>query len=93
MTMQQVSEVVRAAVLVREQYVEMPGLSLTVAQGARLVGLDRALTGEALRRLECDGFLVRTWSGRFVRRDSAPVQVRPADAVMGTGVGSGLQPA
>ncbi len=93
MIMEQVSEVVRAAVLVRAQYVEMPGLSLTVAQGARLVGLDRALTGEALRRLECDGFLVRTWSGRFVRRDSTLAQARPDGTVMGTGVGSGLQPA
>ena len=42
MTVQQASEVVRAVLLVRAQYEEMPGLSLTVAQGARLAGMDLA---------------------------------------------------
>lgn len=93
MTLQQVPEVVRAVFLVRAQYEEMPGLSLTVAQGARLVGMDRALMGETLRLLEHEGFLVRTWSGRFVRRDGTVLQSRPADAVVGTRVAAGPQPA
>lgn len=92
MTVQQASEVVRAVLLVRAQYEEMPGLSLTVAQGARLAGMDRALMGETLRVLEREGFLVRTWSGRFVRRDGTELR-RQENAVLDTGVAPGLQTA
>ncbi len=92
MNVQQVSEVVRAVLLVRAQYDEMPGLSLTVAQGARLVGMDRALMGETLRLLEHEGFLTRTWSGRFVRRDGTVLR-RQENAGLDTGVASSLQTA
>ena len=51
-------------------YQDMPGLSLTAPQTARLLGLPRLLAAAALRLLEDAGFLVRTRDGRFLRTDS-----------------------
>lgn len=55
---------------IRAEYLEMPGLSLTETQAARLLGLDRRATVEALGSLERDGFLQRTSSAQFVRGDT-----------------------
>jgi hypothetical protein len=47
------------------EYREMPGLSLTVAQAARLLGVDRLVSGAALRELEACGTLRRTPEGHY----------------------------
>ena len=47
------------------EYREMPGLSLTAAQAARLWGLDRAHCGAVLQALVAAGRLRHTPEGRF----------------------------
>ena len=42
---------------IRGEYLEMPGLTLTIAQAARLWGLDSDLCRDLLDRLVTDGFL------------------------------------
>ena len=56
----------------RSEYEEMPGLSLTLDQAARLFGLDRVATEGILNRLLREGFLRRTEGGQFIRRRSRP---------------------
>ena len=55
---------------IRAEYREMPGLSLTYEQAARLLGLDGLRAMAALDELQCEGFLVRTRTGRFLRGDT-----------------------
>ena len=55
---------------IRAEYREMPGLSLTREQAARLLGLDGLRVMAALDKLRHEGFLARTSAGRFVRRDT-----------------------
>ena len=49
------------------EYVEMPGLRLTCAQGQRLWGLDARACGSALEALVDAGFLRRTDDGQYAR--------------------------
>ena len=49
------------------EYLEMPGVRLTCAQGQRLWGIDPATCAEALEALVAAGFLRRTEGGQFVR--------------------------
>jgi hypothetical protein len=55
-----------AAERVRAEYREMPGLCLSLAQAARLLGLDRPMCGEVFRALVHDGFLRETSRGHYV---------------------------
>jgi hypothetical protein len=55
---------------VRGEYVEMPGLRLTLAQAQRLWGLDRAACEALLGALVEAKFLSRTRDGAFVRSDN-----------------------
>ena len=55
---------------VRGEYVEMPGLRLTLAQAQRLWGLDAVACAWALRELVNAKFLRRTVDDMFVRFDS-----------------------
>jgi hypothetical protein len=63
----------RAVDRIRDEYQEMPCLSLTEPQAARLLWLDRPLAAEAMRALEEAGFLCRTRDGRFVRADCTTI--------------------
>ncbi len=51
--------------LLRSQYADTPGLSLTPAEVARHFVLDRTTAGVLLRALEHSRFLERTSDGRF----------------------------
>jgi hypothetical protein len=53
------------------EYREMPGLSLTAAQAARLWGLDRAHCAAVLQALVAAGRLRRTPEGRFCAPEAA----------------------
>jgi hypothetical protein len=55
---------------VRSEFLEMPGLRLTIWQAARLWGLEGALSERVLARLEEAGFLLRTSDGAFMRRSA-----------------------
>lgn len=50
----------------------MPGLRLTEAQAARLLGLELRVCCDVLTILVSEGFLGRTQDGRFVRRGACP---------------------
>jgi hypothetical protein len=53
----------------RGEYLEMPGLRLTLSQATRLFDLDALTCDVALRTLVEDGFLWQTPQGAFLRRD------------------------
>jgi hypothetical protein len=55
--------------LVRAEYLEMPGLSLTARQAQRLWVLDTTTCEEVLGRLVEDHFLRHTNADTFVRAD------------------------
>jgi hypothetical protein len=60
---------------IRDEYLDLPGLSLTQGQMQRLFRLD-ALTCEAVTAALVDvSFLVRNGHGRYVRRDRASCQL------------------
>jgi len=59
-----------ALVRVQDLFVETPGVKLTTADAARLVGLDRQVCRVLFRTLIETGFLERRVSGTFVRRSS-----------------------
>ena len=61
----------RAADRICAEYGQVPGLSLTGEQAARLLGLDRVLVVAVLQALERGAFLVRSATGQFVRWDHA----------------------
>ena len=52
---------------VRGEYLEMPGLRLTLAQARRLWAVDEATCGQVLQRLAETNFLARSSDGRYVR--------------------------
>ena len=56
----------------RGEYLEMPGLRLTLPQAKRLWGLPSDVCEYALTRLVDDGFLRRTCDGAFVRHAGFP---------------------
>jgi hypothetical protein len=52
---------------VREQYREMPGLTLTKPQATRLFGVAPSVCAAMLRALVMENFLSRVGDGLFVR--------------------------
>lgn len=58
---------IRAIERIRADFMEMPGLTLTAAQAARLWSLDVAFCGAALGALEEARFLVRTRHSAYMR--------------------------
>jgi hypothetical protein len=56
---------------VQGEFLEMPGLRLTVAQAQRLWGLDASSCGELLGALVDAKFLFRTRDGAFMRVEHA----------------------
>jgi hypothetical protein len=64
----------------RGEYLEMPGLSLTVQQAQRLWALDRATCAGLLGSLVRAGFLRQRRDGSFIRRaDGRGLVRRPHD--------------
>jgi hypothetical protein len=59
----------------RGEYLEMPGLRLTLAQATRLWGLEQGLALALMEALVETGFLARTGDGRYCRRgDVSPLE-------------------
>jgi hypothetical protein len=52
---------------VQAEYSEMPGLSITMPQAQRLLGIDRETCRVVMRTLVDRRFLRRTAQGRYVR--------------------------
>jgi hypothetical protein len=55
---------------IRGDFLEMPGLKLTLAQGQRLWGIDRTACEVALASLVSAEFLRQTREGAYMRRDA-----------------------
>lgn len=51
----------------RAEFLEMPGLSVTIPQAARLFGVHRDRAANLLDALEHDGFLIRDDRGTYRR--------------------------
>lgn len=52
---------------VKSEFLEMPGLRLTIDQAARLWALDHQTSRRILDRLTAAGFLLRTRDGAYLR--------------------------
>ncbi len=61
----------------RGEYLEMPGLSLTVPQAQRLWGLDNTACRQVLQGLIEAGFLKRRSDGTYVRRTTGTIEYLP----------------
>jgi hypothetical protein len=55
---------------IQGEYLEMPGLRLTMAQAQRLWGLDRHTCEQALAKLVAARFLSMTRDGAFIRSNA-----------------------
>jgi hypothetical protein len=53
---------------VRAEFLEMPGLKLTLAQAARIFGVDTPQSAALLSELVDEGFLARDARGAYLRR-------------------------
>jgi hypothetical protein len=75
---------------IRGEYLEMPGLRLTMAQAQRLCGVERTLCQRVLRTLVETGFLCVKTDGTYARvTDGADSpRPRPAKADLQMGVRS-----
>jgi hypothetical protein len=60
----------RSMARVRGEYLEMPGLQLTIRQAARLLGLDEGMCARLLDSLAQQGFLRLTPRGQYARADT-----------------------
>jgi hypothetical protein len=58
---------INAFIRIQMEFLEMPGLKLTLEQIARLCGLSRDVSEAVLDRLTRRGFLRRTHDGTFIR--------------------------
>ena len=56
---------------VRQEFVEMPGLRLTLAQAVRLWGLERDICLAVIEALIAAAFLRRTATGAVMRLDGS----------------------
>jgi hypothetical protein len=56
---------------IRGEFLESPGLRLTLDQAARLWHMDAATCASALMQLVADRFLTRNRNGAYVRLDQA----------------------
>lgn len=55
---------------IKGEYLEMPGLRLSLAQASRLWALEHAECGRVLDSLVSANFLQRDGNGRYIRRGS-----------------------
>ncbi len=65
--------------LIRMEYYEIPGMTLTFWQAQRLWNMSEELCERALLSLVRDNFLMVTPAGTFVRRPDGPVMVNAFD--------------
>ena len=61
---------------IRGEFLEMPGLKLSLQQACRLWNLSAGACGEALDALRAEGFLYQTPSGAFIALPSATRMIK-----------------
>jgi len=65
---------------IRGEYLEMPGMALTLAQARRLWGFDEATCRDLLQDLVDAGFLAFTPGGHYILADRAAARIPPLRA-------------
>ena len=68
---------------IRGEYLEMPGLRLTLEQARRLCGVERTLCKRMLDALVGEQFLCLKPDGAYVRLTEGTMQLCPAKAELG----------
>lgn len=68
-----------AVMAIQMEYVDMPGLTLTISQVARLCMLPSDVCQAALETLVVAGFLGRAIDGAYLRRGTPPVSIEHLD--------------
>ena len=68
-----------ALISIQAEYIEMPGLKLTLAQMVRLCSLRADVCQIALKALVATGFLIEIHEGTYGRRGTPPVHVERLD--------------
>jgi hypothetical protein len=71
---------------IRAEYLEMPGLRLTLGQAQRLCGVERALCARVLEALVAERFLCVKADGTYARLTDGEVS-RPCPSQVGLGAG------
>lgn len=66
---------------IRSEFLEMPGLSLTTSQAARLWNLDPQTSQIALHMLVDSGFLMQARNGQYIVADWLPMESSQAGLV------------
>jgi hypothetical protein len=61
---------------IRGEFIEMPGLKLSLQEACRLWNLSAVTCGEALDALRAEGFLYQTPSGAFIAFPSATRMIK-----------------
>ena len=74
-----IPDVSSALIRIQMEYVEMPGLKLTIDQVSRLCGLPIEVGRVALIALTATGFLRRDVAGAYLRSGTAPMHVATID--------------
>jgi DNA-binding IclR family transcriptional regulator len=78
-----------ALVAIQAEFVEMPGVRLTLPQVSRLCEIPAAVCRTAVGTLVATGFLAETDDRTYLWRGTSPVSVKPLDSltwVVGPGV-------
>ena len=68
----------RALDRIRAEFLEMPGLRLTIEQAHRLCGVEQSACAEVLDELVREEFLVMKADGRYARLTDGAPRARPA---------------
>jgi hypothetical protein len=76
-----VVEMKQALVSIQTEYVEMPGLKLTLRQAQRLFHLSLDICHDALTILLVGGFLSETKDGSYIRCGGIPLSIEALDLV------------
>jgi hypothetical protein len=75
MNVAEIAEMKRALVSIQTEYIEMPGLKLSLRQAQRLFDLPAEICNDALTILLTAGFLAESKDGSFVRRGGVPLSI------------------
>ncbi len=67
MTVVEATPIDRDALRLRNEFLELPGLCVTIPQAARLFGVRLERAASMLDQLECEGFLHRDDRGMYHR--------------------------
>jgi hypothetical protein len=70
-----------ALIAIQREFVDMPGLKLTLGQAVRLWAMPAGTCQTALAALVASGFLVDIGDGRYGRRGTPPVHVEALDTL------------